>query len=241
MFTLVELIRKKIIVYWYSILFNGETSVSYIHQRNNMVKNQVMPSDVTNKNLLKAMFEIPREKFVPPEQALNAYSEVSIKAKFEREIIESRFLAKMINAFNPKKNELILDIGPAMGYSTAILATMCEAVVMLERAELVQGCDVIFSELGLDNIITSSGSLTEGVPEHAPYEGIFIQLAIDFFPSDLEEQLKQGGKVLAVFNHDGVKQCYSGLKTTEGMSWSYEFDANVAHLREFKTNVGFNF
>ena len=32
-----------------------------------MVKNQVMPSDVTNKKLLNAMFEIPREKFVPPE------------------------------------------------------------------------------------------------------------------------------------------------------------------------------
>ena len=58
--------------------------MTYIHQRNNMVKNQVMPSDVTNKNLLKAMFEIPREKFVPPEQAPNAYSEVSIQAKFER-------------------------------------------------------------------------------------------------------------------------------------------------------------
>ena len=79
--------------------------------RKNMVKNQVMPSDVTNKRLLNAMFEIPREKFVPPENIAHAYNEIAIPAACEREIIESRFLGKMIDTFDPNPNELIFTCG----------------------------------------------------------------------------------------------------------------------------------
>ncbi len=209
--------------------------------RENMVKNQVMPSDVTNKRLLNAMFEIPREKFVPPENILHAYNEIAIPVGCEREIIETRFLGKMINAFDPNPNELILDVGCAMGYSTAILAKMSQAVVMLENSELSEGREKIFTELGLDNVIVARNSVAEGVKEHAPYEGIFVQLAIDYFPEEFKDQLKVGGKALVVFNREGVKQCFSGLKTEVGMSWTYQFDANVAYLSELKADKGFEF
>jgi len=206
-----------------------------------MVKNQVMPSDVTNKRLLNAMFEIPREKFVPPENIAHAYNEIAIPAACEREIIESRFLGKMIDTFDPNPNELILDVGCVMGYSTAILARLSQAVVMLENPELSSGREKIFTELGLDNVIVAKNSITEGVKEHAPYEGIFIQLAIDYFPEEFKDQLKVGGKALVVFQREGVKQCYLGLKTEAGMNWTYQFDANVAYLSELKVDRGFEF
>ena len=209
--------------------------------RENMVKNQVMPSDVTNKRLLQAMLDIPKENFVPAGSRFQAYNETSISTLFEREVIEPRFIGKMINAFNPKPNEFILDIGSVLGYSTAILATMSQAVAMLERKELLEGRESLFTEMGLDNIIVSSSSLEKGLPEHAPYEGIFIQLAIDYFPDPLLEQLKLGGKVLAVFNREGIKQCYLGLKTHDGISWTYQFDANVGYLSELKFAEKFQF
>ena len=209
--------------------------------RKNMVKNQVMPCDVTNKRLLQAMLDIPKENFVPPSSRSQAYNEASISTLFEREVIESRFLGKMINAFNPKPNEFILDIGSVLGYSTAILAKMSQAVAMLERKELLEGREALFTKMGLDNVIVSSSSLEKGLPEHAPYEGIFIQLAIDFFPDTLVEQLRLGGKVLAVFNKEGIKQCYLGIKTKDGLSWAYQFDANVAYLAELRFAETFEF
>ena len=60
-----------------------------------------MPSDVTNKKLLNAMFEIPREKFVPPENIAHAYNEIAIPAACEREIIETRFFGNLILIFDP--------------------------------------------------------------------------------------------------------------------------------------------
>ena len=141
-----------------------------------MVKNQVMPSDVTNKRLLNAMFEIPREKFVPSENILHAYNEEAIPAACKREIIESRFLGKMINTFDPNPNELILDVGCVMGYSTAILARLSQAVVMLETLELSEGREKIFTELGLDNVIVAKNSVAEGVEEHAPYAVSYTHL-----------------------------------------------------------------
>ena len=138
-------------------------------------------------------------------------------------------------------DELILDVGCVMGYSTAILARLSQAVVMLETLELSEGREKIFTELGLDNVIVAKNSITEGVKEHAPYEGIFIQLAIDYFPEEFKAQLKVGGKALVVFQREGVKQCYSGFKTEAGMNWTYQFDANVAYLSEFKVDLGFEF
>ncbi len=209
--------------------------------RENMVKNQVMPSDVTNKRLLNAMLEVPREEFVPLEYISQAYNEDMISVNGGRQIIESRFLGKMINAFSPKVDELILDVGPALGYSTAVLAKMSQAVVMLERPELCKERERLFTELGLDNVIISNNSLEKGVPEHAPYEGIFVQLTIDCFPYEFEDQLKLGGKALAVFNQSGVRQCYLGKKTETGMHWTYQFDANVPYLDELRNKSEFMF
>ena len=35
-------------------------------QRTNMVESQILTSDVTDKRILRAMGELPRERFVPP-------------------------------------------------------------------------------------------------------------------------------------------------------------------------------
>ena len=42
-------------------------------QRLNMVESQVRPSDVTDRRIIKAMLEVPREKFVPASLASMAY------------------------------------------------------------------------------------------------------------------------------------------------------------------------
>ncbi len=42
-------------------------------QRLNMVESQVRTSDVTDRRIIKAMLEVPREKFVPAALASMAY------------------------------------------------------------------------------------------------------------------------------------------------------------------------
>ena len=43
-------------------------------QRLNMVESQVRPSDVTDQRIIRAMLEVPRERFVPAELRSLAYS-----------------------------------------------------------------------------------------------------------------------------------------------------------------------
>ena len=47
-------------------------------QRTNMVESQVLTSDVTDKRILRAMRELPRERFVPAPMAALAYMDEAV-------------------------------------------------------------------------------------------------------------------------------------------------------------------
>ena len=86
---------------------------------------------------------------------------------------------------------------------------------MLENPELSSGREKIFTELGLDNVIVAKNSVTEGVKEHAPYEGIFIQLAVDYFPEEFKNSRRSINSVLMALIADsrrsfGVTKCFAG-------------------------------
>ena len=47
-------------------------------QRLNMVESQVLTSDVTDRRILRAMRELPRERFVPEPMAALAYIDEAV-------------------------------------------------------------------------------------------------------------------------------------------------------------------
>ena len=47
-------------------------------QRLNMVESQVLTSDVTDRRILRAMRELPRERFVPAPMAALAYMDEAV-------------------------------------------------------------------------------------------------------------------------------------------------------------------
>ena len=53
-------------------------SLRYRMQRLNMVESQVRPSDVTDRRVLRAMQEVPRELFVPEWARAAAYADVEV-------------------------------------------------------------------------------------------------------------------------------------------------------------------
>jgi protein-L-isoaspartate(D-aspartate) O-methyltransferase len=63
-------------------------------------------------------------------------------------------------------------------------------------AELADQARARFERLGYDNIVTMSGNGFDGLPEHAPYDGIIVTAAATHIPGPLIEQLKAGGRMI---------------------------------------------
>ena len=103
----------------------------YSARRKIMVDTQVRPSDVTKFPIIDAMLSVPRELFVPRAVKESAYIGENCNLTANRIVLEPRTLAKMLDALDIQRNELVLDIGSGLGYSSAVIARMAEAVVAL--------------------------------------------------------------------------------------------------------------
>jgi protein-L-isoaspartate(D-aspartate) O-methyltransferase len=210
--------------------------------REAMVDCQVRPSDVTKYPIIDALLRTPREIYVPASKKSVAYMGEHISVSAKRSILDPRTFAKMLDAVAIRTDELVLDIASGTGYSTAVMAHLAEAVVALEDdAELAALANQTLSDAGVDNAIVVNAPLNAGAAKHGPYDVIVLQGAIETFPDALTKQLKDGGRVVAIFASGATGQCYIGKKVGTRINWRSEFDASAPMLDGFSKPKTFSF
>ena len=205
-----------------------------------MVDTQVRPSDVTKFPIIDAMLDTPREAFVPAQLREAAYVGENLDLGGGRTLLEPRTLAKMIDALAVDRNDVILDIACGLGYSTAIAAKLGDFVVGVENDEArAADAQAILSEHGIDNAAIISGDLEQGAPKSGPYDIIMIQGAVDSVGPAIIDQLKEGGRIGAIFTEGKVGVVRIGHKQDGDVTWRFAFNASAPILAEFDDAEGF--
>lgn len=210
--------------------------------RRMMVDGQVRTADVTDPDLLAAMLAVPREHFVPPALAAQAYLDGDIAIAHGRALLKPMVLAKLIQAANIGADDYILDVGCGTGYSTAILARLGASVVAIEEdAALAAQARASLAADGAGSAQVRVGPLREGWTAAAPYDLIFLNGATEIVPEALGRQLKPGGRLAAVFGspHAGKATIF---RTIEGQLVGRPvFDAAAPLLPGFAAPLAFVF
>jgi len=200
-----------------------------------MVDTQIRPSDVTKFPILDAMLKIPREHFVPRDKRDVAYIGESMPLGGDRVVMDPRTLAKLLDALDITQSELVLDIGSGLGYSSALLSLLAEAVVSIEDDETrVADSEEAIQDMGLDNVFLLQGVLNEGAAQHGPYDVILLQGAVEEVPQSLIDQLKEGGRIGAIFVEGMNGEARIGFKRDGCMTWRFAFNANLPVLDGFR-------
>ena len=212
----------------------------YAERRTMMVDTQIRPSDVTKFPIIDAMLSVPREAFVPRNLREAAYVGENIDLGGGRVMLEPRTLAKMLDALEIHGDELVLDIGSALGYSAAVMARMAEAVVAVEEnAEMATEAQGLLAENGADNVILHEGPLTGGAPEHGPYDVIALQGAVEHLPDGLTDQLKDGGRIGCLFMEGALGVMRVGYKIDGKINWRFSFNAGAPVIPGFERHAAF--
>ena len=199
-----------------------------------MVDTQIRPSDVTKFPIIEAFLSVPREKFVPDGKREAAYIGENFKIGQSRVILEPRTLAKLLDALDIRNDELVLDIGPGLGYSSAVISPMAEVVIAVEDdSSMANEAEEILTEVGADNVVIQIGKLEDGAPEHGPYDVIILQGGVEKIPSSILKQLKNGGRVGAIFVEEGLGTAKIGFKLNDKINWRYSFNASAPVLPGF--------
>lgn len=216
--------------------------MDFARQRVTMVDTQVRPSDVTKFNIIDAMLDVPREAFVPTARRAIAYAGGPIEIAPGRSLLEARTIAKMLDAADLSPRDAVLEIGCGLGYTTALLAHMVEAVVAVEEdADLAAEAESTLGGLGVDNAAVVNGPLAEGHAKAGPYDAIMIFGGVQEMPEGLLAQLKEGGRIVAIFMDGALGEARRGLKAEPRVSWRMMFNASADILPGFEKAESFTF
>lgn len=214
----------------------------FTQRRITMVDTQVRPSDVTSFPVIDAMLSVPREVYAPDDARDVAYADGPIPLGGGRQLLDPRATAKLLQALQPGPRDLVLEIGAATGYTTALLAHMAEAVVAIEEDEdLVRDAQAALGEQGVDNAALSQGTLVEGNAKHGPYDAIAIMGGVEDVPAAITDQLKEGGHIAAIFMDGPLGEARVGVKSGGRVSWRMEFNATAPVLPGFARVPSFAF
>jgi protein-L-isoaspartate(D-aspartate) O-methyltransferase len=153
---------------------------------------------IRDHRVLAAIERVPRERFVPPAFADQAWENVALPIGHGQTISQPLVVALMTEALEPGERMKVLEIGTGCGYQAAVLARLCRRVFTIERHRpLSQEAEARFAALRLHNVTARFGDGTKGWPEQAPFDRIIVTAAAAELPPPLLDGLAEGGVLVA--------------------------------------------
>lgn len=162
-----------------------------------MVADQIRARGITDERVLEAMEQVPRERFIPPASATEAFSDRALSIDCGQTISQPYIVAAMTAPLRLQPEHRVLEIGTGSGYQTAVLARLAGHVYTIERLKpLLTGAGPLLASLGIDNVSYRLGDGSVGWPEMAPFDGIIVTAAAPEVPRSLLDQLVSGGRLV---------------------------------------------
>lgn len=209
-----------------------------------MVDGQIRPNKVIAENLLYALETVPRELFVPRQMQSIAYIDEDIPLGNGRYMPEPMVISRLLQEANIAKSDLVLDIGCATGYSTALIGHLASTVVGLEKDKtMADEADKLLHDLDICNaVVAHQPELRQGYAQQGPYNVIVINGSVPSVPQALKDQLAEGGRLVAVLSTKG-HMGNAVLITRHGESFTTRvlFDAALPVLDGFEATKTFTF
>lgn len=205
----------------------------YAQSRTRMVDNQLRTNDVTDLRILDAMQAVPRELFVAGSKKPVAYIDEDTLVSDNgapRYLLKPHVLGKLIQLAEIKADDVVLVVGGASGYSTAVLAAIAGTVVQVEEdAELAARASQTLVGLGIENAAVVEGKLVDGCASEGPYDVILLDGAADVIPEQLASQLKDGGRLVAIEGRGGagVARVYQNSGAAIGARFGFNASAHT--------------
>lgn len=174
-----------------------------VKQRAAMVETQIAARGVRDPAVLRAMREVPREVFLPPELEEFAYRDSPLPIERGQTISQPYIVALMTASLELKPSDRALEVGTGSGYAAAVLSRIARDVVTIERhEELAHLAADRLRRLGYSNVRVEHGDGTLGWLAGAPYDAIIVAAGGPVVPESLLDQLAVGGRLVIPVGED---------------------------------------
>lgn len=176
---------------------------------------------IRDERVLKAIYEIPREKFISSALRRFAYDDNALPIECAQTISQPFTVAFMTQVLEVKPKDKILEIGTGSGYQAAVLSKLGAEVYSVERIEkLHDNAKSLLSELGY-NVFLKLDDGTLGWEEFAPFDKIIVTAGAPDIPNHLVEQLAVNGKLIVPVGDQLSQRLLVITNLKEGLAKKY--------------------
>lgn len=214
--------------------------------RFNMIEQQIRPWEVLDPNVLGLLATVRREDFVPPAYRAMAFVDTQVPLSGGRFMLEPRVEARLLQELQVQRHEKVLEIGTGSGFMAALLGHRAQQVTTLEcDPELAETAARNLKRAGVTNVAVRTVSAADGargLPAEAPFDAILLSGSVPEVPRALLEQLKPGGRLLAIVGDEPIMRARLYSRAGEA-AWSVSdlFDTVAPRLQGFEPASRFVF
>jgi protein-L-isoaspartate(D-aspartate) O-methyltransferase len=206
--------------------------------RENMVRTQIISRGITDKAVIEAMRKVERHLFVPDVYVQQAYGDHPLPIGYGQTISQPYIVAFMTEILKLDKSSKVLEVGTGSGYQAAICAEICDSVYTVEIVEeLGDRAKQLFKNLGYTNIEVKIGDGYQGWAEHSPYDAIIVTCAPTHVPEPLEDQLKEGGRMIIPVGERYIQELVLLTKKNDTLRQSSVLDVRFVPMVDEKDKI----
>jgi protein-L-isoaspartate(D-aspartate) O-methyltransferase len=215
----------------------------FVLARRNMIEGQLRPNRVTSAQLLAAISDLPRERFVPVGLESVAYADDDVPLGNGRFLMEPMVLGRLLQTLQPLPEDKAMVVASGAGYGAALLARLVKSVVAVEGdANLARSAEQTIRSLRIANVQQIVGKVEEGYAAEASYDVILIEGAVQEVPAAILDQLAEGGRLATVIaGATGMGVAHLMVKEGGVASGRPLFDAGTPLLPGFAAPPRFAF
>jgi protein-L-isoaspartate(D-aspartate) O-methyltransferase len=218
--------------------------------RFNMIEQQIRPWQVLDPAVLNLLATVRREDFVPPAMRALAFVDTMVPllngGAEGASMLEPKVEARLLQALQVQRHESVLEIGTGSGFMAALLAHRAQGVTTLEckptlaataRANLARNGIVNAQVVEVDAATAAAGQSASG-----PFDAIVLSGSVAEVPRALLQQLKAGGRLVAIVGQEPVMRARLYTRAGEA-AWSEQdlFDTVAPRLLGFGEPTRFHF
>ena len=222
------------------------------HARFNMIEQQIRPWDVLDAEVLSLLAVVRREDFLPPAARAMAFVDTEVvlptSAGPAQSMLAPKVEARLLQELDVGKHERVLEIGAGSGFMAALLGHRAQQVLSLEiDADLAAFASANLRRSGAANVTVRHADGSKGSPDEGPFDVIVLSGSVSQVPQVLLDQLKPGGRLVAIVGQLPIMQAVLYTRSLAGggdrsaISSVELFDTVAPRLRGFDEPSRFNF
>ncbi len=217
--------------------------MNYEQARFNMIEQQIRPWDVLDAGVLDLLAVVKREDFVPPAHKSLAFVDCEIPLPGGQVMLAPRVEARLLQELRVARHEKVLEVGAGSGFMAALLGHKAQRVISLERLpELAKMAADNLKRAGVLNVTVREADGAQGLVGEAPFDAILLSGSVAQVPQALLDQLKIGGRLVAIVGEEPVMRALLITRSAEReFRQTQLFDTVAPRLQGFEARPAFSF